>query len=84
MEYMTYEEYLVYRQLDIENMDKETQEYTKVMYKNDKLNYYKDLLSKTDYEAIKYAEGWFTEEEYEPIKASREQIRVIIRELENE
>lgn len=28
----------------------------------------KQKLSDTDYQAIKYAEGWLTEEEYEPIK----------------
>ena len=38
-------------------------------------------LSATDYEAIKYSEGWFTEEEYAPIKAMREELREKIRHL---
>lgn len=39
-------------------------------------------LSMTDYKAIKFAEGWLTEEEYAPIKAEREAIREQIRALE--
>lgn len=39
----------------------------------------KNELASTDYEAIKYAEGWFTEEEYAPIKAHREELREQIR-----
>ena len=42
----------------------------------------KEQLSATDYKAIKYAEGWISEEEYTPIKAERESIRKQIRELE--
>lgn len=42
----------------------------------------KEQLSATDYKAIKYAEGWLTDEEYAPIKAERERIRNEIRELE--
>ena len=41
-------------------------------------------LEETDYKAIKYAEGWLTEEEYTPVRAEREALRVKIRELENE
>lgn len=47
-----------------------------------KINQIKNELSKTDYEAIKYAEGWFTEEEYAPIKQHREELREKIRQLE--
>lgn len=42
----------------------------------------KNQLNETDYKAIKYAEGWYTEEEYAPIKAEREELRQKIRELE--
>lgn len=38
-------------------------------------------LSHTDYKAIKYAEGCYTEEEYATTKAEREEIRVQIRQL---
>lgn len=43
----------------------------------------KRQLSDTDYEAIKYSEGWFTEEEYAPIKTMRESLREQIRALES-
>lgn len=43
----------------------------------------KAKLFKTDYKAIKRAEGWYTEEEYAPIKLAREVLRERIRELEN-
>ena len=39
-------------------------------------------LTSTDYQAIKYSEGWFTEEEYAPIKQHREELREKIRQLE--
>lgn len=44
----------------------------------------KKQLADTDYEAIKYSEGWFTDEEYAPIKAMRESLREQIRVLESE
>lgn len=43
----------------------------------------KSKLSATDYQAIKYAEGWLTEEEYALIKAYRQELRNQINELEN-
>lgn len=39
-------------------------------------------LQQTDYKAIKYAEGWLTEEEYIPIKEERQMLRDQINELE--
>lgn len=44
----------------------------------------KQELADTDYEAIKYSEGWFTDDEYAPIKAMREDLRKQIRKLESE
>ena len=44
----------------------------------------KKQLADTDYEAIKYSEGWFTDEEYAPIKANRETLREQIRALESD
>ena len=41
-----------------------------------------EKLAESDYKAIKYAEGWFSEAEYAPIRAERERIRNEIRELE--
>lgn len=42
----------------------------------------KELLQESDYKAIKYAEGWISEEDYAPIKAQRQQWRERINELE--
>ena len=44
----------------------------------------KHKLSASDYKAIKYSEGWLTEEEYAPIKAERQAIREEINRLEQE
>lgn len=41
----------------------------------------KQELADTDYQAIKYAEGYFTEEEYKSIKAYRESLREQIRKI---
>lgn len=40
-------------------------------------------LSKTDYQALKYFEGWISEEDYLPIKAQRQELRDKINDLEN-
>lgn len=39
-------------------------------------------LQKTDYKAIKYSEGWLTDEEYAETKAERQRIRDEINRLE--
>ena len=44
----------------------------------------KEKLKNSDYQAIKYAEGWLSEEEYAPVKAKRQQWRDRINELEQE
>ena len=41
-------------------------------------------LEATDYKAIKYAEGWMSEEEYAPIKAARQALRDEINALESQ
>lgn len=42
----------------------------------------KSLLTSTDYQAIKYAEGWISAEDYSPIKAQRQAWRDEINKLE--
>ena len=42
----------------------------------------KQKLSDTDYKAIKYSEGWLTDEEYAEVKAQREEWRSAINKLE--
>lgn len=44
----------------------------------------KNQLQQTDYKAIKYAEGWLTDEEYAEVKAERQRIRDEINLLEKE
>lgn len=43
----------------------------------------KERLKETDYKAIKYSEGWLTDEEYAPVKAERQAIREEINRLES-
>ena len=47
-----------------------------------RLNALHQLLRNTDYKAVKYAEGYYSNEEYEPIRLQREAWREEIRELE--
>ena len=44
----------------------------------------KQLLANSDYKALKYAEGMLSEDEYAPIRAQREALRVQINDLEIE
>ena len=57
------------------------EEELKEIEKNNKLNELYIKLSEPDYEAIKYAEGCYTEEEYQPIREYRESLREEIRKL---
>lgn len=49
---------------------------------NREISELKRMLSDTDYKAIKYSEGWLTDEEYAEAKAQREEWRKRINELE--
>ena len=49
-----------------------------------RIAFLKGELARTDYEAIKYAEGWFTDTDYAEIKAQRQAWRDEINELEAE
>ena len=49
---------------------------------NREINELKKKLFDTDYKAIKYSEGWLTDEEYAEAKAQREEWRKRINELE--
>ena len=51
---------------------------------NTKINDYKQKLADTDYEAIKYAEGWFTDEEYKEMREKRAGYRLEINKLQDE
>ena len=51
---------------------------------HEKIMYFKIKLAKTDYQAIKYAEGKLTIEEYAPMMAQRDEWRANINRLEAE
>lgn len=53
------------------------------MLKQVRIDDLKFRLSESDYKALKWAEGWFTEEQYAPIKAERQAIRDEINNIEN-
>lgn len=55
-----------------------------IMQKIVRISELKQLLADTDYRAIKYAEGYYTEEEYAPYKALRQSYRDEINKLEQE
>lgn len=44
----------------------------------------KQVLAATDYKALKHADGVMTGEEWEPVRAQREELRASINELEEE
>ena len=58
--------------------------YNSTEYKAQQIEELKAQLSATDYKAIKYAEGWLSEEDFAPIKAERQAIRERINALESE
>ena len=49
---------------------------------NTKINILKEQLAETDYKALKFIDGEFTEEEYAPIREERKHYRIKINELE--
>ena len=55
-----------------------------IAYKKKRIAELKLLLQATDYQAIKYAEGFISEEDYLPIKQTRQEYRNEINELETQ
>ena len=53
-------------------------------YKAHQISELKAQLDATDYKALKFFEGWLSEDEYAPIRAERQAIRDKINELEKE
>lgn len=72
---------LVYREATAEE-EQQMQTYNE-LDKVELINSYKQQLADSDYKAIKYSEGWYTDEEYKEIKEEREKLRQAIRDLEN-
>lgn len=55
-----------------------------IAYKKKRIAELKSLLQATDYQAIKYAEGFISEEDYLPIKQTRQEYRNEINQLETQ
>lgn len=51
--------------------------------RNKKIEELKSLLEESDYQAIKFTEGWMSQAEYEPIKNQRQNWRDEINQLQN-
>ena len=73
---------------DVDGIPTAVDLYTKrelaIAYKKKRIAELKSLLQATDYQAIKYAEGFISEEDYLPIKQTRQEYRNEINELETQ
>lgn len=65
-------------------MTKEQEKKYEIFKKQQRIIELKGKLTETDYQAIKYAEGEMTDEEYEPIRLQRKAWRNEINELEEQ
>ena len=71
---------------DVKNKKKILQEIEEIKFSispSAEIDMLKEKLASTDYQALKYAEGYFTEEEYASIREQRQSWRNRINELEN-
>lgn len=66
---------------DFELTEEQEQEIVKMETINE-INSLKYFLAQTDYKALKFVDGEFSEEEYAPIRQERKNARLKIRELE--
>lgn len=71
-----------YREMTAEEIAQQKAFENSAEFKQMQISQLKAQLAETDYKAIKFAEGWITAEEYEPVKAKRQAIRDKINELE--
>lgn len=70
--------------LTVENLQlsAEQEKEVSIIEINTKINILKEKLAETDYKALKFIDGEFTEEEYAPIRKERKNYRIKINELE--
>ena len=70
--------------LTVENLQlsAEQEKNISIMEINAQINALKEQLAETDYKALKFIDGEFTEEEYAPIRKERKACRIKINELE--
>lgn len=69
---------------DVQELIKVYVPYDERHFKRMRINVLKSLLMESDYRAIKYAEGIYTEEQYAPYKAERQAYRDEINRLQEE
>ena len=69
---------------ELDHQQEQTPEEAAVQAKMDRIAFLKSELRRTDYQAIKYAEGWISEEDYAEMKAQRQLWRDEINQLEGE
>ena len=81
MEWLTFEKFIEVHPLA---RGLETEQELRRAYIIEYISFLKQQLNNSDYKAIKYSEGLYTDEEYEPIKRERENIREKIRKLETQ
>ena len=70
--------------LTVENLklSAEQEKNISIMEINAQINALKEQLAETDYKALKFIDGEFTEKEYAPIREARKNYRIKINELE--
>ena len=75
---------VVHNTLIVENLQltAEQEKNISIIEINTKINILKEQLAETDYKALKFIDGEFTEEEYAPIREERKNYRIKINELE--
>lgn len=85
-EEITQQEYEAIREAKRKAREQKVQEWKMPTGENKKMRIaqLKKLLQDSDYQAIKYAEGWISEEDYAPIKALRQSYRDEINQLEQQ
>lgn len=81
---MNYLDYETFKKIHPLAKGLENEKDVRKCYLREYINNIKTELNNNDFQAIKYFEGWYSEEEYEPIKEYREKCREKIRELEKE
>ena len=81
---ITKEEYEAHLATQLEHHANDTVSVDPITAKRIRISELKRLLKESDYQAIKYAEGWISEQDYFPIKTARQQYRDEINQLEQE
>lgn len=79
-----YEQYKKQQEINLKKLKEVNKNQKQKQNIYNQIDLLKQQLSSTDYRAIKYAEGCYTEEEYNPYKIERQKMRDEINKLEEE